>query len=97
MTDGEKLKQRLKELGMSNAEFARRYGCSSQNVYILFKSNEIRGKNKEKIESILSFKFDTQKGKYEKMYFKILKEYNEILKENRKLREENSMLKKMLL
>ncbi len=98
MTDGEKLKQRLLELGMKKTEFARRYGTSSQNVYMLFKTKEFRKDVKEKIEEILEFKFDPVfTNEYKNKYFEILRKYTELLEENKKLSNDITKLKKMIL
>ena len=98
MTDGEKLKQRLLETGMKKTEFARRYGTSSQNVYMLFKTKEFRKDVKNKIEKILEFKFEPNfPDEYKMKYFDILKKYTEILEENKMLNKDITKLKKMLL
>lgn len=80
MKDGEKLKQRLLELGMKKTEFARRLGTSSQNIYIMFKTKEINRKRRKQIEEILDFKFDREElTNYQIEYYNLLKKYTEAL------------------
>ena len=38
---GEIIKQRVEELGMSKAEFSRRINTTSQNIYGIFKKNQL--------------------------------------------------------
>ena len=97
MTDGQKLKQRLLELGMQKTEFAKRIGTTSQNVYMMFKTKEISRKRRIQIEKELNFKFDNEPlSNCEKEYYNILKKYTLTLEENNELKEEIKKLKSIM-
>ena len=88
MTDGEKLKMRLTELGLPKTEFAKRIGTSSQNVYILFRTRQFRLERRKLIEKVLNFKFEEEETiEYKEEYFNLLKKYADLLEENIRLKE----------
>jgi predicted transcriptional regulator len=88
MTDGEKLKMRLAELGLPKTEFAKRIGASSQNVYILFRTRQFRLERRKLIEKVLNFKFEEEEAiEYKEEYFNLLKKYADLLEENIRLKE----------
>ena len=88
MRDGDKLKIRLLESGMTKSELGRRIETSSQNIYTLFKSKEINRELRQKLEKALDFKFEPEPvNQYQVEYHKILKKYIAILEENLELKE----------
>jgi predicted transcriptional regulator len=54
---GQIIRPRLKERGMTVAEFSRRISCSSQNVYDIFKRDDINLKQALRIQHLLDFDF----------------------------------------
>jgi len=88
MTDGEKLKKRLQELGMRKTVFAERIGISSQQVYVLFRTRQFRLERRKLIEKVLNFTFEEEaKIEYKEEYFNLLKKYADLLEENIRLKE----------
>ena len=54
---GREIRKKLKEHGMSVAEFARRIHCSRNNVYSIFKRKYLNTGSLEKISTVLNFDF----------------------------------------
>ena len=54
---GNEVKAKVEEYGMSIAEFARRIGCSRNNVYNIFNRDFINMQLLQKISDVLDFDF----------------------------------------
>jgi len=54
---GKAIHQRLKEIGMTKAEFAKRIHCTRQNIYSIFERKELNTNLLRKISEVLGYNF----------------------------------------
>jgi len=54
---GKAIEQRLKTIGMTKAEFAKRIHCTRQNIYSIFERKELNTNLLRKISEVLDYNF----------------------------------------
>lgn len=105
---GNKIRERVEEIGMKKSEFARRINCSPQNVYDIFERKTLDSKLLSLICKVLDYDFfqyfsnngkklviNEEKGEYIsiKDYHKLKEEYAQIKKLTERYENEMEMLK----
>ncbi|MDR1738263.1 MAG: helix-turn-helix domain-containing protein [Candidatus Symbiothrix sp.] len=74
---GEAIKHRLKETGMTKAEFAQRIHCTRQNIYSIFERKELHIHLLRKISEVLDCNFVAMQADENNPYFVALIAENE--------------------